>query len=89
MIKYFSLDLDAQQISILTKLNLNNINRYLKLIRHRIAELCESETPFKGEIEVDESYFGAKIEVDVAVVPPVKCRFSVGLFKEKGKYILR
>ena len=60
LIKFFSLDLSAQQIAILTKLNRNTVNRYLKLIRKRIAELCESETPFKGEIEVDESYFGAK-----------------------------
>jgi len=60
LIKYFSLDLSAQQIATLTKLNRNTVNRYLKLIRKRIAELCESETPFKGEIEVDESYFGAK-----------------------------
>ena len=60
LVKCFSLDLDAQQIAILTRLNRNTVNRYLKLIRKRIAELCESETPFKGEIEVDESYFGAK-----------------------------
>jgi len=60
LIKYFSLDLSAQQIATLTKLNRNTVNRYLKLIRKRIAEICESETPFKGEIEVDESYFGAK-----------------------------
>ena len=60
LVKYFSLDLDAQQIAILTNLNRNTVNRYLKLIRKRIAEICESETPFKGEIEVDESYFGAK-----------------------------
>ena len=45
LVKYFSLDLDAQQIAILTNLNRNTVNRYLKLIRKRIAELCESETP--------------------------------------------
>ena len=60
LVKYFSLDLDAQQISILTHLNRNTVNRYLRLIRNRIAEICESETPLKGEVEVDESYFGAK-----------------------------
>ena len=60
LVKFFSLDLSAQQIAIVTKLNRNTVNRYLKLIRKRIAEICESETPFKGEIEVDESYFGAK-----------------------------
>jgi len=60
LVRYFSLDLDAQKIAILTNLNRNTINRYLTLIRKRIAEFCESKTPFKGEIEVDESYFGAK-----------------------------
>ena len=60
LVKFFSLDLDAQQIAILTHLNRNTVNRYLKLIRKRIAEFCESKTPFKGEVEVDESYFGAK-----------------------------
>jgi transposase-like protein len=32
----------------------------LTLIRERIAEHCETQSPFKGEIEVDESYFGGK-----------------------------
>ena len=44
IVKYFSLDLDAQKIAILTKLNRNTINRYLTLIRKRIAEFCESKT---------------------------------------------
>lgn len=35
------------------------MNLYLALIRQRIADLCEEESPFQGEIEVDESYFGA------------------------------
>lgn len=30
------------------------------LIRKQIAEYCEQLSPFCGEIEVDESYFGAK-----------------------------
>jgi len=60
LIKCFSLDLDASKIATFTGLNRNTINRYLTLIRQRIAELCEKESPFKGEIEVDESYFGAR-----------------------------
>jgi transposase len=59
-LKYFALDLDAQTIALLTKLNRNTVNRYAHLIRKRIAELCEQSSPFQGEIEVDESYFGAK-----------------------------
>ena len=59
-LKYFAFDLDAQTIALLTKLNRNTVNRYLLLIRQRIACLCEEESPFQGEIEDDESYFGAK-----------------------------
>ena len=58
--KCFSLDLDAHQTALLTGLNRNTVNRYLLLIRTRIAEFCEQSSPFHGEIEVDESYFGAK-----------------------------
>lgn len=60
ILKYFVLDLDAHTLALLTKLNRNTVNRYLLLIRQRIADLCEEESPFQGEIEVDESFFGAK-----------------------------
>ena len=60
LVKLFSLDLDANQIANLTKLNRNTVNRYLSLIRKRIAQFCELQSPFNGEIEVDESYFGGK-----------------------------
>ena len=60
LVRCFALDLDARQASALTGLNRNKVNRYYLLIRQRIAELCERESPFSGEIEVDESYFGGK-----------------------------
>jgi len=60
LLKHFSYDLDAQTIASLIHLNRNTVNRYLTLIRKRIAEICEQQSPFKGEIEVDESYFGGK-----------------------------
>jgi transposase-like protein len=59
VVKYFSEDLTATQISNLTGLNRNTINRYLKLIRERIVNICESDSPLSGEVEIDESYFGA------------------------------
>jgi len=58
--RYFSLDLDAQKISVLTRLNRNTVNRYLHKIRERIAAFCEESSPFRGEVEIDESYFGAR-----------------------------
>jgi len=59
-VKCFSLDLDAHQIALLIGLNRNTVNRYLLLVRTRIAEFCEQSSHFHGEVEVDESYFGAK-----------------------------
>ncbi len=60
IVKLFSLDLNAVQIAEITGLNRNTVNRYLHGIRVRIAEYCETFSPFCGEIEVDESYFGGK-----------------------------
>ena len=59
-VKHFSLDLASENIAVLINLNRNTVNRYLFLLRKRIAEFCEQQSPFSGEIEVDESYFGAK-----------------------------
>ena len=60
LVKLFSLDFDAIQISELSHLNRNTVNRYLKAIRNRIAQFCEVESPVKDEVEIDENYFEAK-----------------------------
>ena len=60
-IRYFSLDLDAHKIAFLTGLNRNTVKRYVLLIRKRIAEFCEQSSPFSGEVEVDEAYFGVYV----------------------------
>ena len=60
ILKLFAVDLTATQIPVLTALNRNTVNRYLRLIRQAIAEHCERESPFSGEVELDESYFGAR-----------------------------
>jgi transposase-like protein len=59
IVRLFSADLDAGQIAEIAHLNRNTVNRYLGAIRIRIAEYCETTSPIQGEIEVDESYFGA------------------------------
>jgi hypothetical protein len=59
IVKLFSVDLSASQIANLINLNRNTINRYLTLFRERIVEICKKDSPIKGEVEVDESYFGA------------------------------
>lgn len=60
ILRLFSLDIDASKIAQIAGLNRNTVNRHLKLFRERIAILCDQNSPFHGEIEVDESYFGAK-----------------------------
>jgi len=61
IIRYFSHDIEATKIASLTGISRPTINKILKAVRKRIAVYCESESPFEtGEIEIDESYFGAR-----------------------------
>ena len=61
LLKLFCEDLTATQISKLMRIERKTVNRIIQLIRERIVELAEKESCFStGEIEVDESYFGAK-----------------------------
>ena len=53
LVRLFSLDLDAVQISELAGLDRNTVSRYLAAMRGRIAEFCELESPLGGEVEID------------------------------------
>ena len=61
IIRLFSVDLTSKQISLLSGVSRNCVKRILKNIRIRMAEHCEQNSVFdKGEIEMDESYFGPR-----------------------------
>ena len=61
IILLFSEDLSATQISHLTKISRPTVNKYLTAVRLRILELSLLQSvPLVGQIEVDESYFGAR-----------------------------
>jgi transposase len=61
ILRFFCLDLEAKKISEISGVSRNSVNKIIKAIRARIAEICEYSNPLGlGEIEVDESYFGAK-----------------------------
>ena len=60
IVRLFVVDLDASQIAAATNLNRNTINCCLAAFRERIARHCESESPVGGEVEMDESCFGAR-----------------------------
>ena len=61
ILKYFCFDIDATTTSKLTGIPRNSINKIFMQICVRIAEICEENSIFQiGEIEIDESYFGAR-----------------------------
>lgn len=61
IIRLFSMDIEAKKASELTGISRPTINKFYKVIRERIAALCEAESPFEnGEVELDESFFGAR-----------------------------
>ena len=60
ILKYFAEDIEATKIANLTGISRISINKILKSIRVLISQECEKISKFSGEIEIDESYFGAK-----------------------------
>ena len=61
VIKLFALDIEATKIAELTGISRKTINKILRQIRERIADYCQQQSPFDaGEVEIDESYFGAR-----------------------------
>ena len=60
IIFYFSQDLTATQTASIMKISRVTINRYYKLFRQAIANYCEQDSVFNGEVELDESYFGGR-----------------------------
>ena len=84
MVKLFAIDLDASQVTQVTGLNRNTVNRYFMALRRRIAEFCEQQAPVRGEIELDESYFGPR-RVKGLRGRGASCKTIVfGIFKRQG-----
>jgi len=60
-LRHFALDLTASRTAQLTGLTRKSVTMIFLKIRERIAEECERDSPFSQcEVEVDESYFGAR-----------------------------
>lgn len=61
IIKYFCVDIDATKTALLLDFNRNTINRWFTIFRAEIYEYqVNRKIKLYGEIELDESYFGAK-----------------------------
>src|SRR3982751_6155570 len=61
ILRHFALDLTASDAAQLTGLSRRSTTTIFLKLRERIAEECERASPFSScEVEVDESYFGAR-----------------------------
>lgn len=61
LVRHLALDLTASQAAKLTGLSRRSVTSIFLKIRERIAEECQRASPFSNcEVEVDESYFGAR-----------------------------
>ena len=58
LIEHFVAGSTARTAASLVGVNKNSAAFYFHRLREIIAQHCEESTPFCGEIEVDESYFG-------------------------------
>lgn len=61
VVRFFAHDLTASKTAEFTGLTRKSVTVIFLKIRERIAEECDRASPFSaGEVEVDESYFGAR-----------------------------
>jgi transposase len=60
ILKEFCLDSTAHTTALRVGVNRRTVNRIFNLIRKRLIVLCEKDSKFSGEVEIDESYFGPR-----------------------------
>ena len=61
LLRYFAMDLSASQTSSLTGISRRTTNSIFLKIRVRLFAACQAASSFgSSEVEVDESYFGAR-----------------------------
>jgi transposase-like protein len=60
LVRLFAMDLTATDTAELTGLSVRGTNTIYQRIRLRMAQYCRTQSPFEGELEADESYFGPK-----------------------------
>jgi transposase-like protein len=85
VVRLFSLDLTALQTAEMTGLNRNTVNRFYTAIRERIAQFNEKTSPVRGDIEVDESYFGPRRVRGLRGRGAGRKTIVFGLFKRNGR----
>jgi transposase len=83
IVKLFSIDLNASQISEISGISRNTVNRYLKAIREKIASYCEAESPFPRFTKLNEKIIAGKQESDDKA--DSKDDLIAGIFSRNGR----
>ena len=61
LLKLFCADIAASKAAVLLNLSTKTVQRIYTLLRERVLSLVAKEnSPLTGEVEIDESYFGAR-----------------------------
>ncbi len=60
LLRCFALDLTATQTAAVTGISVRSANAVFLRMRRRMAEACERDSPSKGVVEANESYFGPR-----------------------------
>jgi transposase-like protein len=60
LVRHFALDLTATESAALSGISLRSTNAIYLRLRERMAAWCALQSPFSGDLEADESYFGAR-----------------------------
>ena len=58
LLRCFALDLSATQTAQMTGISVRSVNPIFQRLREKLAQECEKISPFSGDLEADESYFG-------------------------------
>ena len=58
IVRHFTLELNATECAALSGVSVRPVNPIYLRIRARMATWCGTRSPFSGELEADESYFG-------------------------------
>ena len=86
ILKHFCLDIPASKTALLTNTNRNTVNRLYNLLREYVVSLGLTEQEkFTGEVEIDESYFGAKRVRGKKGRGAKRKTPVIGLLKRQGK----
>jgi transposase-like protein len=85
IVRLFAMDLEATKVTTLTGVSRRTVNRYFHALRVRMARECDAQTPLRGTVEIDESYFGPRRVRGKGGRGAGRKTIVFGIFKRNGR----